>query len=105
VTRVVTRRVRRLAVVSWLGGAVSILPFATGWYDLSERATNLLLLGALASAFAFSLLIGASTRLQHALMRLAGPRDRPARALVLVAVVATAGLVAMLAAGRLVAST
>jgi hypothetical protein len=100
----VPRRVRRLAVVSWIGGAASILPFATGWFGLSTRAANALLLAALVSTFAFNLLIGAWPALQEALSRLAGPPTQPSHALVLVAVVAGAGIGAMVAAAALAGS-
>ena len=100
-----TRRIRRLAVVSWIGGAASILPFATGWFELSMRAANVLLLAALASTFALNLLIGAWPALQRALSHLAGPSTQPARALVLVAVVAGVGAAAMLAAVALAGSS
>lgn len=99
---VVTRRIRTIAVVSLLGGAASILPFAVEWFDLSTRVSNLLLFSAVVTAFASSLAIGASPRLQHAIGRLAGPPERPSRALVLVAVGAGVGVTAMLAAAALV---
>ena len=95
---------RRLAVVSWIGGAASVLPFATGWFGLSTRTANLLLFAALVSTFAFNLLIGAWPLLQTVLSRLAGPPAQPARALVLVAAVAVAGAVAMVAAAGLAGS-
>ena len=101
----VVRRVRNLAVVSWLGGAASLLPFAEEWFDLGGRTANLLLLAALASAVALGFLIYASPRVQCVLDRLAGPPDRPARALVLVALVASAGALTMLAAAALSGST
>lgn len=101
----VTRRVRTISVVAWFGGAASILPFATGWFDLGARAPNVLLFTVLVSAFAFSLLINASASLQRGLTRLAGPPEQPAHALVLVAVVAAAGVAAMLAAAALVGSS
>jgi hypothetical protein len=100
----VTRRLRTIAVVSWIGGAASILPFATVWFDLPTRASNLLLFAAVVSSFAFSLAIGRWPALQRSLARVAGPPDQPARALVLVAVVAGAGVAAMLAASAAVGS-
>jgi len=100
----VTRRLRTIAVLSWLGGAASILPFASQWFDLSTRASNLLLFTAVVSSFAFGLAIGAWPALQRLLARVAGPPDQPARALVLVAVVAGAGVTAMLAASAVVGS-
>jgi hypothetical protein len=100
----VTRRLRTIAVVSWLGGAASILPFATEWFDLPTVASNLLLFTAVVSSFALSLVIGAWPALQHVIARVAGPPDQPARALVLVAVVGGAGVMAMLAASAVVGS-
>ncbi len=94
----------RIAVVSWLGGAVSILPFAEDWFGLGERAANLALLTALASAFALGLLIHASARLRHVVATLAGPPRPRARALILVAVFASAGALGMLAGTALVGS-
>jgi len=94
----------RIAVVSWLGGAVSILPFAEDWFGLGERAANLALLAALASAFALGLLIHTSARLQHFVVTLAGPSRPRARALILVAVFASAGALGMLAGTALVGS-
>jgi hypothetical protein len=87
-----------LAVVSWLGGAVSILPFAVEWFDLDPRTGDAMLLAAVASGFALGLTIHFSAGMQHALVQLAGPPERPARALVLVAVLAAAGAATMLAA-------
>ena len=101
----VSRRIGTIASVSWLAGAASILPFASGWFDLGERAANLLLLAALASAFGLSLLIHYSPRARSLVRRLAGPDENPAHALVLVGVLACAGLGAMLAASALVSST
>ena len=88
----------RLASVSWLGGAVSVLPFAREWFELGNRAFNLLLVGALASAIALGFAIHSSGRLRRLVTALAGPPEPRARALVLVAVFASAGLVAMVAA-------
>ena len=99
-----TRRIRTLAVVSWLGGAASVLPFAEEWFDLDGRIANAALLAALASAVALGFVIHFSPGLQHILARLAGPPERPAQALVLVAVLAPAGALAMLAATALLGS-
>jgi hypothetical protein len=98
------RRLRTIAVVSLLGGAASVLPFCVEWFDLSARASNLLLLAAVVAAFAFSVAIARSTRLREAIDRLAGPADGPARTLVLVAVVAGVGVSTMVAASALVGS-
>lgn len=100
----VPRRLRTIAVVSLLGGAASVLPFAVEWFDLSTRAANLLLFSAVVGAFAFSVAIAKSIQLRDAIDRLAGPADRPSRALVLVAVVAGAGVSMMVAAAALVGS-
>lgn len=99
-----TRRLRTITVVSWLGGAASVLPFAAGWFDLSTRASNLLLFAGIVSAFGLSIAIVKSPALQRGIARLAGPPDRPAQALVLVAVLAGAGVTAMLVAAALVGS-
>jgi hypothetical protein len=99
----VRRRAPLLAVVSWLGGAASLLPFAEEWFDLSRRLSNLALLLAVASAVALGLAIRLAPRLERVTARLAGPDDRPARALVLVAVLAGAGAAAMLALTALLA--
>lgn len=96
------RPLRTIAVVSLLGGAASILPFAIEWFDLSTRASNLLLFSAVVGAFAFSVAIAKSARLRDAIDRLAAPPEKPARALVLVAVLAAVGVTAMLAAAALV---
>jgi hypothetical protein len=96
----VTRRVRILTVVSWLGGAASVLPFAEEWFDLSGRLGNLALLAAVASAVALGFAVHSSSGLDRVLAGLAGPPDPPARALVLVAVIASAGALAMLALTR-----
>jgi hypothetical protein len=98
----VTRRPRTIAVVSLVGGAASVLPFAAGWFGLSTRAANVLLFAAVVCAFGFSLAIGAWPALREGVDRLAGPPDRPARALVLVALAAGAGAGAMVAASALV---
>jgi hypothetical protein len=100
----VTRRVRTIAVVSWLGGAAAVLPFAAGWFGLSTRVSNLLLFAAVVSSFGFSVAIVKAPALRRGIARLGGPPDRPARALVLVAVVAGAGVAAMLAAAALAGS-
>lgn len=101
----VTRRQRTIVVVSWIAGAASILPFAADWFDLSVTASNFLLLGTLVSAFALNLLVGYWPPLHRALARLAGPPDPPARALVLVAVVAGVSAATMLLAAALVGSS
>jgi len=100
-----SHRVRNLAVASWLGGAASVLPFAEEWFDLSRRAGNLTLLGAVASAVALGFAVHASAGSQRLLSGLAGPPERPVRALVLVAVFAAAGALAMLAATALLGTT
>jgi hypothetical protein len=100
----VNRRARTIAVVSLLGGAVSVLPFAVEWFGLSTRAANLLLFSSVVASFGFSLAITASSSLRRAILTLAGPPERPAHALVLVAVLAPLGLTAMLAAAALVGS-
>jgi hypothetical protein len=86
-----------ITVVSWLGGAASILPFAEDWFGLSTRVSNVALLATIASGVVLGLLVRASSRLEDVVERLAGPPERPARALVLVAVLASAGAGAMLA--------
>jgi hypothetical protein len=73
----------RLAVIAWLGGAVSIVPFAEGWFDLERSGVNWALFGAVVSAAALGFAI-------------AGPPEPRARALVLAAVFAGAGALAML---------
>ena len=98
----VPRRLRTIAVVSWMGGAASILPFATEWFELSTRASNLLLFAAVVSSFGLGLAISTWPTLRHAIERLAGPPERPARALLLVAVMAGVSAAAMLAAAALV---
>ena len=92
------RSLGRLAVVSWLGGAVSIVPFAEAWFELSGATVNWALLGALASSVALGFAIALSKPLQRAVVSLAGPPEPRARALVLVAVFAASGLLAMLSA-------
>ena len=99
-----TRRIRTIAVVSLIAGAASVLPFAAEWFDLSTRVSNLLLFSAIVATFGLSLAIGQSSTLQRGIVRLAGPPDRPAHALALVAVVAAVGVVSMLAAAALVGS-
>ncbi len=98
------RRLRTIAVVSLLGGAASVLPFAVEWFDLSVRASNLLLFSAVVGAFLFGVAIVKSAALRAGIERLAGPPDTPARALVLVAVLAGAGVAVMLTAAALVGS-
>ena len=98
------RRTRTIAVVSWLGGAVSVVPFAAGWFDLGQQATNVLLFGAVVYSFALSVFISVSPSLRGMIERLAGPPEQPARALVLVAIAAATGVAAMLAATALVAA-
>jgi hypothetical protein len=88
----------RLAVISWLGGAVSVVPFAQQWFDLDDAAVNYALLGALASAVALGFAIALWAPFHRAVALLAGPPEPRARALVLVAVFAPAGALAMVAA-------
>jgi hypothetical protein len=95
--------VRLLVILSWLGGAASPLPFVEEWLDLSQRAGNLLLLGAIASSVALGLAVHGLPRLRALVLRLAGPPDQPAHALALVAVFASAGALTMLAAAALAA--
>jgi hypothetical protein len=87
----------RLAVISWLGGTVSIVPFAQEWFSLGDSAVNWALLGALASSAALGFAIALSPAIRRAVVVLAGPPERRARALVLVAVFAAGGALAMLA--------
>jgi hypothetical protein len=87
----------RLAVISWLGGAVSIVPFAQEWFALGDGATNWAILAALVSSAALGFAIALSPPLRRAVVVLAGPAERRARALVLVAVFAAGGALAMLA--------
>jgi len=101
----VRRRVRLLTSVSWLGGAASVLPFAEEWFELSMKAGNLLLLGALASSVGLAFAVYGISSFRHLVERLAGPPGRPARALVLVAVFAPAGALAMLGGAALVGSS
>ena len=91
-------------MISWLGGAVSVLPFAEGWFSLSTRAANLALLAALASSVALGFAIHFSGRLARFVAVLAGPPEPRVRALVLVVVFAGAGLAAMVALTALVGS-
>jgi hypothetical protein len=100
----VTRRVRLLAVFSWLGGAVSVLPFAEEWFGVDGRTADAVLLAALALSVALGFAIHYSSGLRRVVVDLAGPADRPARALVLVAVFALAGAATMLAATALLGS-
>ncbi|GIU94646.1 MAG: hypothetical protein KatS3mg012_1103 [Gaiellaceae bacterium] len=92
----------RVAVVSFLGGAVSVLPFAQEWFGVGDRAFNWLLFAALVSSVALGFAIHFSGRLRRLVETLAGPPEPRARALVLVAVFAAAGLSAMVAAAALV---
>lgn len=85
-------------MVSWLGGAVSITPFAAEWFELDGRTLNWAFFAALVSAVALGFGIALSPRLQRLVTILAGPPEPRARALVLVAVFASAGLLAMLGA-------
>ena len=85
----------RLAVVSWLGGAVSVVPFAQEWLDLSDAAVNWALFGALASSVVLGFAIALSRPLQRAVLFLAGPPEPRARALVLAVVFAASGALAM----------
>jgi hypothetical protein len=94
----------RVAVISWLGGAVSVLPFAQEWFELSDQAFNFLLLAALASSVALGFAIHFSGCLRRLVAVLAGPPEPRVRALVLVAVFAGAGLGAMVVAAALVGS-
>ena len=94
----------RIAVASWLGGAVSILPFTEDWFGLGGSTVNFLLLAALASAVVLGFAIHFSTRLQRLIVLLAGPPEPRAGALVLVAVLAGAGALAMLAVTALIGS-
>jgi hypothetical protein len=93
----VRRPARLLAVVSWLGGAASILPFAQEWFDLSQRTVNVCLFLAVVSSVALGFALRLVPALGRAVERLAGPPEPRARALVLVAVVAPLGVLAMLA--------
>jgi hypothetical protein len=93
----VVRSEGRLAVISWLGGTVSIVPFAAEWFSLPEGAVNWALLGALASSAALGFAIALSPPLRRVVVVLAGPHELRARALVLVAVFAAGGALAMLA--------
>ena len=91
-------------MISWLGGAVSVLPFAQEWFSLSARAGNLSLLAAIASAVALGFAIHFSGPLARLVTVLAGPPEPRVRALVLVAAFAGAGLGAMVALTALVGS-
>jgi len=92
------RALGRLAVVSWLGGAVSVVPFAEEWLELSGEAVNWALFGALVTSVALGFAIALSEPLQRLVAVLAGPPEPRARALALVAVFALAGALAMLGA-------
>jgi hypothetical protein len=80
---------------------VSLLPFAEEWFELSGRLGNLALLLAVASGVALGLAVRTYPPLGRLIARLAGPAEQPVRALVLVAVFASAGAVAMLALAAL----
>jgi hypothetical protein len=88
----------RLAVIAWLGGACSIVPFAEEWFDLERSAANWALFGAVVSAAALGFAIALVPPLQRTVVALAGPPEPRARALVLAAVFACAGALAMLLA-------
>lgn len=94
----------RVAVISFLGGAVSVLPFAQEWFGVGDLAFNWLLFAALVSSVALGFAIHLSRRLRRLVEVLAGPPEPRARALVLVAVFAGAGLSAMVAVAALVGS-
>ena len=92
------RALGRLAVVSWLGGAVSVVPFAEEWFELESATVNWALFAALASSVAVGFAIALSARLQRLVSFLAGPPRPRARALVLVATFAATGALAMIGA-------
>jgi hypothetical protein len=100
----VRRRTPLLTVVSWLGGAASLLPFAEDWFDLSGRLGNVALLLAVVSAFVLGVAVRGIPALERFTARLAGPPGRPAHALLVVAVFAPAGAAAMLALTALLGS-
>lgn len=91
-------------MISWLGGAVSVLPFAQEWFELSSKAANLVLFTAVVSTVALGFAIHLVSPLRRLVVVLAGPPEPRARALVLVAVFAGAGLAAMVALTVLVGS-
>jgi hypothetical protein len=93
----VVRTQGRLAVISWLGGAVSIVPFAQEWFTLGDPAVSWAIFGALVSSAALGFAIALSPALRRAVVVVAGPPEPRARALVLVAVFAAGGALAMLA--------
>lgn len=95
----------RVAVVSFLGGAVSVLPFTQEWFGVGDLAFNWLLFAALIASVALGFAIHLSSHLGRLVALLAGPPEQRARALVLVAVFAGAGLAAMVAASALVGTT
>ena len=81
--------------MSWLGGAVSIVPFAQEWFELGGRAVNYALFGALVSTVVLGFAIALSPPLQRLVTFLAGPPERRVRALALAAVFAVGGALAM----------
>lgn len=91
-------------MISWLGGAASVLPFAQEWFELSSKAANLALFAAVVSTVALGFAIQLVSPLRRLVAVLAGPPEPRARALVLVAVFAGAGLAAMIALTALVGS-
>jgi hypothetical protein len=95
----------RVAVVSFLGGAVSVLPFAQEWFGVGDLAFNWLLFAALVASVALGFAIHLSPHLRRLVAFLAGPPEKRARALVLVAAFAGAGLSAMVAASALVGTS
>jgi len=94
----------RVAVISFLGGAVSVLPFDEDWFGLGGRAPDVLLIAALTASAALGIAIHFSARLQRLVALLAGPPTPRARALVLVAVFAGAGIGTMVVAAALAGS-
>jgi Kef-type K+ transport system membrane component KefB len=94
----------RVAVISWLGGAASVLPFAQEWFGVSARASNLALFAAIVSAVALGFAIHLAPPLARLVEVLAGPPEPRVRALVLVAAFAGAGLAAMVGLTALVGS-
>ena len=87
----------RLAVVSWLGGAASIVPFAEEWFSLGRAAVNWALFGAVVSATALGFAIALSPGLRRVVTVLAGPPEPGPRALVLAIAFVAGGALAMLA--------
>lgn len=76
---------------------MSLLPFAQEWFDLSQRRANVCLFLAVLSAVALAFALALVRPLARVVERLAGPPEPRARALVLVAVLAPLGALAMLA--------